>query len=262
VHGVPRAFASFSGGSEYATFLAIGLVIWVAFGLTPVLAPVAVAAIGMSAFAIFWEGSRGIIVLGVVALAMMIGARRGFSLKWSLAVSAILLLLVPYTVTRIVGADYSGGNSPLVTRQVQGLQNPTNSEASTLGSHVDLLTEGIRSARSEPVGRGTGAITIAALKFGGVDATTEADPSNAAVAWGVLGLIVYLVILAAGLWRGYRLAFMRRDWLAAVALAIVILTTSQWLNGGQYAVAFLPWLLLGWIDRTLGRASSSARKPA
>jgi hypothetical protein len=251
VHDVPRAFASFSGGSEYATFLAIGLVVWAAFGLTPVLAPVAIGAIGMLAFAVFWEGSRGIVVTGLIALAMMVGARAGVRLKWSLMLSAVLIVLLPSAVGYIVGAGYSGTDSPLINRQVQGLQNPTDSGESTLDSHVNLLTDGLRSAITEPVGRGTGAITLAGVKYGGVNASTEADPSNAAVAWGIPGLIAYVIIFATGLWRGYRLAFMRRDWLAAAALAIVILTASQWLNGGQYAVAFLPWLLLGWIDRSL-----------
>jgi hypothetical protein len=27
------------------------------------------------------------------------------------------------------------------------------------------------------------------------------------------------------------------------------LTFLQWLNGGQYAIAFLLWLTFGWIDR-------------
>jgi hypothetical protein len=262
IHGVPRAFGSFSAASEYATFLAIGLVVWAAFGLTPVLAPVAVGAIGMLAFAIFWEGSRGIIVLGIAALAMMAGARTGARLKWSLALTALLILLLPSVVGYVVGAGYTGSSSPLVERQVQGLRDPTNPDFSTLGAHWSLLIDGVRSARHEPVGQGTGAVTLAGLKFGGANAATEADPSNAAVAWGIPGLLAYFVILAAGLVKGYRLAFARRDWLATAALAIVILTTSQWLNGGQYAVAFLPWLLLGWIDRNLSdvpRVSTTPR---
>jgi hypothetical protein len=259
VHGVPRAFASFSGGSEYATFLAIGLVIWAAFGFTPVLAPLAFGAVGTLAFAIFWEGSRGIIVLGLVALTMMAGARSGVRLKWSITVSAVLVLLLPYAVGRIVGANYRSSGSPLIARQVEGLQNPTDSTSSTLDSHVNLLRQGLRSATAEPLGRGSGAVTLAGVKFGGVNAATEADPSNAAVAWGIPGLIAYLVILVLGMWKGYQLAFTRRDWLSTVALAIVILTSSQWLNGGQYAVAFLPWLLLGWIDRSASRSDQSDR---
>jgi hypothetical protein len=102
-------------------------------------------------------------------------------------------------------------------------------------------------------------VTLAGTKFGGAEASTEADPSNAAVAWGIPGLIAYLVISISGLLRGYQLAFIRRDWLAPAALAILILMLSQWLNGGQYAVAFLPWLLLGWIDRSVMNHSNTTQ---
>jgi hypothetical protein len=30
---------------------------------------------------------------------------------------------------------------------------------------------------------------------------------------------------------------------------VLVITLLQWLNGGQYAVAFLVWLVLGWVDR-------------
>jgi hypothetical protein len=35
-----------------------------------------------------------------------------------------------------------------------------------------------------------------------------------------------------------------------VALGLLVVMVLQWLNGGQYAVALLVWLTLGWLDRT------------
>jgi hypothetical protein len=262
VQGVPRAFASFSAASEYVTFLAIGLIVWVAFGLRPVLAPIAVGAIGMLSVAIFYEGTRGVVIGSIIAFAMMAGARAGVRIKWSLAVVGVLILLLPYAVAYLVRGGPAGGySSPLVARQVAGLQNPGDPTVSTLPTHIRLVTDGLHSARHEPVGRGTGAVTIAGIKFGGGYSGTEADPSNAAVAWGIPGLIVYVVIFFEGLRRAYRLASLRRGWLAPAALAIIVVTALQWLNGGQYAVAFLPWLLLGWIDRSLTPRSRSAQEP-
>jgi hypothetical protein len=93
-------------------------------------------------------------------------------------------------------------------------------------------------------------VTIAGTKFGGAGASSEADPGNVAIAWGIPGLLVYAVIVLEVIRKGYRVAVRRRrDWVAPAALAIIILTSLQWLNGGQYAVAFLPWLLMGWLDR-------------
>jgi hypothetical protein len=261
VNGVARAFSSFSAASEYSYFLAVGLIVWMAFGLTPVLAPVALGAIAMLATSIFYGGSRGIIVVTLVALTMMAVSRAGMRLKWSLALGGILILLLPYLVGHIVGSNPRGGYStPFVARQVEGLQNPTNPDSSTLQSHIELVRQGVHSARTEPLGRGTGTVTIAGTKFGGVSSGAEADPGNVAVAFGIPGLIVYLVILVEAIRRGYRLASLRRDWLAPAALAIVALTVLQWLNGGQYAVAFLPWLLLGWIDRSLMKDSAPAQE--
>jgi hypothetical protein len=260
IHGIPRAFASFSAPAEYVTFLAIGLIVWATFGLTPVLAPVAMGAIAVLGVAIFYEGSRGVVVSTLVALSVMVGARAGVRLKWSVGLAAILILLLPYVVGHFVTANSAGYSSPFVARQVQGLQNPTDPASSSLRSHINLVRQGIHSARLEPVGKGSGAVTLAGLKFGGGDSSTEADPSNAAVAWGLPGLLVYLLILIEALRRGYRFASLRRDWMAAAAIAIIVVTVPQWLNGGLYAVAFLPWLLLGWIDRSLMNRSAPVRE--
>ena len=62
-------------------------------------------------------------------------------------------------------------------------------------------------------------------------------------------LIAYLAVVITGLGLLYRTAARRRDALATAALAVVLATALEWLNGGQYAIAFLPWLVFGWADR-------------
>jgi hypothetical protein len=248
VTGAPRAFASFSAASEYGTFLAIAVLVWIAFALRPGLLPFAIAAVALIGTAVFYEGSRGTVVAGFVALGMMTAARRGMRLGTSFALAAAVVFLLPIAVNRIAGGVGGSYSSPLVGRQVQGLQDPGNPEYSTLHAHIRLVTDGLRAALHEPVGLGIGTITVAGARLGGSQAPTEADPSNIAVALGIPGLIAYAVIVVAGLRRMYRVARSRRDPLALVALGIVVLTALQWFNGGQYAVAFLPWLLFGWAD--------------
>jgi hypothetical protein len=254
VTGVPRAFASFSAASEYGTFLAIAVLVWIAFALRPGLLPIALAAVALLGTAVFYEGSRGTVIAGLVALSMMTAARRGLRLGTSFAVVAVVVLLLPIVVNRIAGGVGGSHSSPLVARQVQGLQEPGNPQYSTLHAHVSLVTDGLRAAIHEPVGLGIGTITVAGAKLGGSQSPTEADPSNIAVALGIPGLIAYAVILVAGLRRMFRVARSRRDPLAVVALGIVVLTTLQWFNGGQYAVAFLPWLAFGWADNVSRRS--------
>jgi hypothetical protein len=69
---------------------------------------------------------------------------------------------------------------------------------------------------------------------------------------------VILAILA------LRLAVSRaRESRSAIALAsvgIVFVTLFEWLNGGQYAVAFLPWLVLGYLDQPEATHHTRARE--
>jgi O-antigen ligase len=97
-------------------------------------------------------------------------------------------------------------------------------------------------------------VSLAATKFGGAAHATEADPSNMAVAAGIPGLAAYAVVAALVLTRAYRLAVTRRDPLSLIALAVVVITFLQWLNGGQYGVALLVWITIGWIDRNTAGA--------
>jgi hypothetical protein len=254
VNDVPRAFASFTAPSEYGIFLAIGLIVWVAFGFRAAL-PLTAAATAALGVAIWYEGSRGVIVGGVIALAVIVGAWRGWRPVPSVAVAAVLVLMLPFAVSRLAPEGGSGSSvvstSPFAARQIAGLSNPTNSKVSTFNAHLDLVRSGLTSVIHDPLGKGTGVITIAGAKYGGSqEVGTEADPSNAALAFGLPGLIAYLVILVAGLGGMYRMAVRRRDALSLVALGILVVTGLQWLNGGNYAVAFLPWLVLGWMDRS------------
>ena len=252
VNNVPRSFSSFTAPSEYGLFLAVGLIVWLAFGLRIAL-PVTVAVSAAIGVAIWYEGSRGVVVSSVIALAVMVGAWRGWRVAPALAVAAMLVLLLPFAVSRLAPEDRNSAisASPFAARQVAGLSQPTSAHASTFNAHLDLVRSGLTSAIHEPLGNGTGTITIAGAKYGSAAAAgTEADPSNAALAFGIPGLIAYLVILLVGFGGMYRLAVRRRDALSLVALGVLVVTGFQWLNGGNYAVAFLPWLVLGWMDRS------------
>ena len=170
-------------------------------------------------------------------------------LALSLTVAAMGVLMLPFVVSHITPtAGGDSGRAALIEHQVSGLSNPLGS-SSTLSVHASLVFRGLGTALHHPLGVGTGAVTIAGAKFGGASRGTEADPSNAAVAFGIPGLIAYAVVLVAGFGRAYALAATRRDACSLAALGILVVTVLQWLNGGQYAVALLVWLTLGWADR-------------
>jgi hypothetical protein len=127
------------------------------------------------------------------------------------------------------------------------------------------MVDGLKSSFTEPLGYGTGSVTIAASRFGGTAQGTEVDPSNLGVALGLPGLVSYVVVATAGLWTTYEVATRRHRWWAFAGLGVLVVTFLQWSDGGQYAVAWLPWLVLGWADRVvvterLSRADS-VREP-
>jgi O-antigen ligase len=263
VGGVTRAFGSFSSASEYASFVAIALLVWIVRDVRLPRMWFAVPIVAVLGTALVYESSRGIMFKLPVALVLILAARARQPMASSLVTAAAAIVLLPVVVSSLVPAPSGGGaSSPLIQHQLSGLANPLNRSSSTLAVHASLVGEGLRTALHDPLGLGTGAVTIAGQKFGGASLNTEADPSNAAVALGIPGLLAYVVLLYAAFGRAYSLAVRRRDTLSLVALGVLVVTLLEWLNGGEYAVAFLLWLTLGWIDRASRDANGVARRPA
>lgn len=253
VGGVVRPFSSFSAVSEYAAFLGVGIAVWLAWGRRSRRAPVMLAVVALLGTALVLASGRGSVVLTVVAIGVMVAAvarvRLASAALWGVAALVVLYLgvsrLAPQGTT-----PSTGTTGALVQHQVGGLAQPLNPHTSTLAAHFNGLTSGLRATLTDPIGHGTGSINAAAATFGGVGQGTEVDPSNAGEAFGLPGLVAYLLVAIVGLAWAYRLAAGRRDWLSVAALGILVVTFLQWLNGGQYAVAWLPWLILGWVDAT------------
>jgi hypothetical protein len=209
-----------------------------------------------------YESSRGVIVTLVLALGLTVAARRRIPLVVGGVVGLVFLAGLLLVASRYApSATGASAASALAAHQLQGLADPLNPTSSTLGLHLSIAGQGLRSALVYPFGVGTGSVSLAATKFGGLAKGTELDPSNVAVALGIPGPVAYLVVLVLGLSGAYRLASRGRDALAVVALAVLVVTLFQWLNGGLYAVAFLPWLILGWVDRAgSGGSTYQARR--
>lgn len=248
VGGGVRAFSSLSSAAEYAFLLGIGIAVLAAGLQRKGSAAPALALLALAAVSVLLESSRGIVVTATLALGLMTAARLGWTPTRALTAGVVLVASVPFVVGLGTPQDLgSGFISGLLAHQLQGLANPLGA-ASTLPLHVAILINGLRTSLSAPLGLGVGAVSIAASHFGGVTAGTEVDPGNAAVALGIPGLTLYLVIAAVGLWRAYELARRRRDFLSVALLGVLLVTALQWFNGGQYAVAWLVWLAFGAVD--------------
>jgi len=256
VGGKIRAFGTSSSAAEYAALVAVGILSWRAMARRPSQVLGATTAIVLLGIALWLESSRSIVVLTLAALWLTFAAARRISIGRALLVGAALLVLLPTAVGQL-SSSQSGhtGTSPLVAHQIEGLSNPLGKNSS-LGVHIEEVVNGVSEAATNPIWRGVGATTIAATKFAGTAAGTEADPGNAPVAAGVTGLVLYLLVAIYGIRRSYQLAQSQRTMPAIAALGIIVVTFLQWLNGGQYAIIPLPWLLLGWVDGVSSRSSS------
>jgi hypothetical protein len=256
VGGTTRAFGSFASATEYGTFLSIGLVCWVALlsQKWTLRVPVSLAAIALLAWALILESARGSVFLTVVALFVMLAARFGRRLGGAAVAGIVGIVAVIFVAGQFGGTSVptptssAAGVSPLTSHLVSGLASPTGSH-STLGVHTRELIHGLTAAFTQPLGSGTGSITVAAGHFGtGQNLGTEVDPGNAGVALGLLGLVLYVMILAFALATTYRLASDRRDAVGLAALGLITITLFRWLNGDLYSVTWLVWLTLGWVD--------------
>ncbi len=249
VGGTTRAFGTFTAASEYATYVAVALVAWAAL-IRRHLLVVGVAAMGVLAWAMALASSRTILVLTAATLAILVAARRGWSARGALALMAVFvagLFAVAVNVSeRDLGDDRT---ADLLAHQFGGLADPFDDGASTAGIHLNMVQDGLRRAATHPLGAGTGSVSRAAEKYGGTLINSETDLSNSATAFGFPGLICYVAIAVIGARRAYRLARSRRDAISLAVVGILAVTGMQWLNGGQYALAPLPWLVLGYLDR-------------
>ncbi len=245
-----RAFGTFSAASEYATFLAIGTVICAA-ALTRRRAIPLLAVGGLLCYGVFYDSSRGILILTAAALGVMWAASQRLrpipALSAGIIGVSVLLAAAGHFSTQT--STPTTEQASLVQHQLQGLSNPLNSKDSTLSLHFSEMVKGLKSSITQPLGHGTGAVNLAASRLGGTSTATEVDPSNMGVALGLPGLVAYFIVVTVGLVTAYRVAAANRTWWAFAGLGVLVVTFLQWSNGGQYAVAWLPWLVMGWADR-------------
>lgn len=250
VRGATRPFSVFSSGAEYSTYLAIGVVAWLTLVRARAALVLRLAVVALLVAGAVLQASRGAVVMLVFGAALVLAARRRLAGPVAVLLAAGTIGLLPVAVAQLApAAEGDSSAASLLGHFVDGLSDPFNPEASTAQVHLSLAVGGVRSILDRPFGHGISTVTIAGSKFGGYNHNTEADPSNASVALGLPGLMAYGLVFALGIAGAYRLAASTGAVLPAAALGVLGVSAFQWLNGGKYAVAFLPWLVLGWVDR-------------
>jgi hypothetical protein len=256
--GVLRAFGSFSSAEEYAAFLSVSLVAWIALSgkKTRLFPPAHLAGTVIVAVALWYESERTAVFLVVLAIGVMAAARLRLRPIGVLAggAGAVAMLIV-------LGGHFGGGGGSCTSAACQlqshlttGISGPLGS-GSSLPGHINQTVKGMEQAIKDPLGHGTGSVTLAASRYahsrtGG----TEFDPGNMGIALGIFGLIAYVVVLWQAIKTAYLDAVIRRDVVSLFALGMLMATLFQWTNGDLYSVCWLIWLFLGYLDMSLIRA--------
>ena len=130
-------------------------------------------------------------------------------------------------------------------------------------THVNLVIAGVKSSLTHPLGQGT-AVTNGAAGVNPNSANTaiqatEVDISNAFVAFGIPGGVLYVVLVLMILFTAIQGFFRGRSWLLPI-IALLITGLGQWLIGGDYALSSLSWLLIGAVAATHPRFEAAAAR--
>jgi hypothetical protein len=251
VGGTVRAFGPFVAASDYSTYLGVAVITLVGLAGRRSRTILALAGLAVVGWALALSSTRTVVVLVFVGLGMMLAARRGMGFARAALLGLGLFACVAIALSHINPAKTfkDPRTADLLTHQVKGLSNPFDQRSSTASGHLGLASIGLQSALTNPLGRGVSTMSLAATKFGGQSFGTETDASNIAVGLGIPGLATYLAIVVIAFRQAHDRAKTRRDVLSLVALGILAATFLNWFTGGNYAVAPLPWLVLGWLDR-------------
>ncbi len=249
IGGSTRPFSSFSSGAEYSYALVLGAILFTAWR-PPVGRTLKFLLVVVLLVACFYAGSRAIFVTGVIAVLLVSLIRHQRSFGKALAICLALAVLGLALLQLVPLSSGTSSAAKIRNRTLAGLSDPFNPEVSTLGIHADSVGRALRSGLTNPVGSGAGVVTVAGNTIGKVAASAELDLPNSLLAYGWVGLAIYLVIVV----RVYRLirravASGRQELLGPAVFVVALF--GAWFAGGLYAVGAVMWFFLGSLDRQM-----------
>ena len=247
-----RGFGTFASSSEYGAVLAVGAVTAVALGTWR---PKYLLSLLVIAPALFLSSERSRLIVTVLAILAILAFRYSRGMPSLLLLAAMTATLVGFDV--VYGANLRAlpaGSSSLVTHQINGITSPFDPQQSTLSIHASEVVRGFLDGFTHPFGQGpAGTSDAASLTGAQTGAGTEFDTSNAFVAFGLLGGILFLFMQLGTYSRAVSLALRRRQPEDLAVLGILIATLGTWLLGGLYFLTPLVWVLLGGMQSTVAQ---------
>jgi O-antigen ligase len=212
-----------------------------------------VGAIGLEAYALYYEAQRTILFLSVFAIGVTIAARYrvrplGVAICGVVAMFGLIFFAGKFT-SGGTAVCHEGDQACVLSQRANSVANPTG-EGSSLSGHMAATRKGMASAFTRPLGYGVGAATLAAGKFNSQRAArgTEFDPGNAGTSLGIVGLLLYPSMVIFAFRAAYRVAMRRRDLISLFCIGAMSVDLMQWMNGDLYSVTWLVWLFIGWAE--------------
>ncbi len=239
----------FASGTEHGAYLVtVGIALWAAllfrnratiFLLLPLL------------YAVMLTGSRGPLVkilgLAVVLWALMGKDKRTWVPRGLLAL-VVCVVGFAWSMSNVGNLGLNEAAQNKLDRQALLLDEGV-SEGGTLNVHTSLLLHGYESVITNPLGYGLGASSSAAMKFGNTFRPTETDIGDVMVTTGLVGGVLYHVMIVMIVLTAIRYWLRTRSVLALAFIGILGVNFSLWLGGGLYAVSAILWFCIGALDR-------------
>lgn len=255
-----RPLSIFPNITEYLIYIAIAAVILAGSLLheqgSSRVKQVAVFLLPACLAALLLSGSRGPLVMTILTIVLMWAIKGQSVASWvpRLAIAA-LLGTMGFVWSLNQASEFGGSKRVQANLQRQADLIETGGTASI---HADLAWSALyHGTFKEPLGSGIGSITLAASKYGGQGFNSEKDITNMFIATGVVGGVVYLVLVGIIAVKAVRFWLQTRRLIALLIFGILAVTGLAWLHSGHYVTTPLVWLIIG----TLDRISSNAAPP-
>jgi len=258
---VIRPFGFFTSSAEYTRYLLLCCVIVFASWIRGrsrlvLLLPVFLVAL-------FLASSRGPVVMftGAAVVLWAVSARSVSAWMPRFVIAGIAgVALLALVLSGLQKASLGGRVDALLSHQVEGLLHATDTEKSTAIGHLWLGVEGVVKGLASPAGRGLGATTLGAAKYGEGIFNAEMDVSNLFYALGAVGGILYVALIVMILRRALSMWRLRRDALDLAQLGLLVVTLLAWLLGGEYSIAALLWFSIGALERASVERTAEQRE--
>jgi hypothetical protein len=244
----------FASGTEHGTFIVITAVVIWAIALRKY-RPLAILVLPIFV-AVLLTGSRGPVVrlLATCAIlwAVMGENRAAWIPRFALALALMGAGLV-WSLTQSASVALDSEVSFNLDRQraLFGGETSTPEEHSTVAVHGNMLINSYWAVFRRPLGFGLGSTSLASSKFGNssLSLSTETDVGDVMVATGIVGGVIYHVMLALIVLSAIRYWRATRSMVALALMGIIIAQFLLLLGGGQYAVSAIVWVCIGALDR-------------